>query len=152
MTEALKRKTADKGKKQIIVPASPSCLNAVQNFLEETLTEYGLSKKDICIFLIASDEVFSNVCRYSKAKEAAVECSVQGNSENGRIVLKIEDDGTAFDPLEKPVPDVESPLEHRKQGGLGIYMVRKLMDAVTYRRIDGKNSLLMAKKVKRERK
>ena len=57
--------------------------------------------------------------------------------------LIFEDDGTAFNPLEKPDPDTGETLESRKAGGLGIFMVRKLMDEVSYERTGGKNRLTM---------
>lgn len=114
-------------------------LDEVQTFVEEMLAEEKVPVKDIHSCLIASDEIFSNVCRYSGASEVTVECSV----EEGGVHLVIEDDGTAFNPLDRPVPDTEQTLENRTPGGLGIYMVRKLMDGVNYERAGGKNRLSM---------
>lgn len=120
-------------------PAELSRLNAVQAFVEEILTKYDIPTKDIRKFLIAFDEIFSNVCRHSGAKEIAVECRI----DKDRAMLTFEDDGVAFNPLERPVPNVEEPLEHRKIGGLGIYMVRELMDELAYERTDEKNRLIL---------
>lgn len=107
--------------------------------VEEMFAEGKVPTKDIHRFLIASDEVFSNVCRYGGAGEVMVECSVE---EDGAHLI-FEDDGTAFNPLEKPDPDTGETLESRKAGGLGIFMVRKLMDEVSYERTGGKNRLTM---------
>jgi len=115
-------------------------MEEVQSFVEKSFAEYHVPQKTVRRFLIAFDEIFSNICRYSKAKEAAVECRL----ENGKAVLVFEDDGVEFDPLERPAPDVKEPLENRKAGGLGIYMVRELMDEVAYERREGKNRLTMA--------
>lgn len=123
-------------------PAKLSRLDVVQAFVEETLAEEKVPVRDIHRFLIASDEIFSNVCRHSKAGEVTVECSV----EEDKIILAVEDDGTAFNPLESPDPDVAEPLESRKAGGLGIYMVRELMDEVTYQQTDKGNRLTMIKR------
>lgn len=122
-------------------PALLSRMEEVQAFVEAAFTEYYIPQKTIWMFLIASDEIFSNVCRHSKAGVVTVECGM----ENGRAVLVIEDDGVEFDPLKHSIPDVKKPLESRRQGGLGIYMVRKLMDEVTYERKGGKNRLIMVK-------
>lgn len=119
--------------------ANLSRLASVQTFVGEMFAEGKVPTKDIHRFLIASDEVFSNVCRYGGAGEVMVECSVE---EDGAHLI-FEDDGTAFNPLEKPDPDTGETLESRKAGGLGIFMVRKLMDEVSYERTGGKNRLTM---------
>ena len=51
----------------------------------------------------------------------------------------MEDDGAAFDPREAPLPDLDAPLDQRQAGGLGMHLVRATMDAVEYRREDGRN-------------
>ena len=63
------------------------------------------------------------------------------------FLLEIVDDGIEFDPLKLPEPDLESSVEDRKIGGLGIYFVRKMMHDVKYKRVKEKNILLMKKKV-----
>lgn len=119
----------------------------VQSFVEKSFTECHVPKKLVRRFLIVSDEIFSNVCRYSGAREAAVECCREKN----KIVLVFEDDGAEFNPLKRPSPDVKEPLENRKAGGLGIYMVQELMDEVTYERREGKNRLTMIIQAKEEK-
>ncbi|MBD5457174.1 MAG: ATP-binding protein [Lachnospiraceae bacterium] len=122
-------------------PASLLRMEAVQSFVEDAFIQNNIPEKDIRMFLIACDEIFSNVCRYSKAKEVAVECSIKED----RAVLLFEDDGIEFNPLQSCHPEVKKPLEDRKAGGLGIYMVEKLMDEMNYERTDGKNRLIMTK-------
>ena len=60
-------------------------------------------------------------------------------------MIEIIDCGIPFDPLTLPKPDVNAPIEDRKIGGLGIYMMRKLMDKVNYKREQGKNILTLVK-------
>ena len=60
--------------------------------------------------------------------------------------VEIEDDGIAFNPLDRPPVDTSAPLETRPIGGLGIHMIRQLMDAVEYRRADGHNILTLIKR------
>ncbi len=62
-------------------------------------------------------------------------------------MFEIADDGRAFDPLQAPVPDIGASLQDRAIGGLGIYLVRKTMDGVTYRRQDGRNVVTLTKLV-----
>jgi serine/threonine-protein kinase RsbW len=59
----------------------------------------------------------------------------------------VEDDGPAFDPLLLPAPDVAASLEERKVGGLGVFLVRQMMDAVSYQRVAARNQLRMTKRL-----
>ena len=96
--------------------------------------------------LTAFDELFSNICHYGKASKIRVVCRV---SEQEMTLLFI-DDGIPFHPWEKETPDTETALEERKEGGLGIYIIRKLMDDVNYRYDDGQNINELKKKRKGE--
>jgi serine/threonine-protein kinase RsbW len=60
---------------------------------------------------------------------------------NGALTATVSDDGRPFDPLSQPSPDIHAPLEDRTIGGLGIHLIRSMMDAVEYRRADGRNHL-----------
>jgi anti-sigma regulatory factor (Ser/Thr protein kinase) len=64
----------------------------------------------------------------------------------GQARVEIEDDGRAFNPLERPPVDTTARLEGRAVGGLGIHMIRQFMDAVEYRRADGRNILIMTRR------
>jgi anti-sigma regulatory factor (Ser/Thr protein kinase) len=61
------------------------------------------------------------------------------------VAVEVEDDGRPFDPLQVPPPDLTLSLEQRPIGGLGIHLIRNLMDEVSYARRDGRNVLKMAK-------
>jgi len=67
--------------------------------------------------------------------------------ENDIIMVTITDNAKAFDPLARPDPDVTQALEERKIGGLGIYLVKKIMDDLTYTRSGDKNILTLRKKI-----
>lgn len=126
--------------------AELASLEAVQTFVEEALAKRAVPQKSIRRFLIASDEIFSNICRHSGAKEFVVECGAEAEA----AVLVFEDDGVEFDPLKKQKPDVSEPLERRREGGLGIYMVRNMMDEMTYERVDGRNRLIIRREINRD--
>ena len=65
----------------------------------------------------------------------------------GQARAEVEDDGREFDPLTRPPVDTSAPLEQRGIGGLGVHMVRQLMDSVEYRRVTGRNILTMTRRV-----
>ena len=71
--------------------------------------------------------------------------TVTFSSQEGRLHLTILDDGVPYNPLDAPEPDLSLPLEQRPIGGLGVHLMRRLMDSVHYERRDGKNRLEMVK-------
>jgi anti-sigma regulatory factor (Ser/Thr protein kinase) len=91
------------------------------------------------------EEILSNIILYGyeDAKLHQIELELQYNEQE--LELKIQDDAKAFNPLDVPEPDLDLPLEDRPIGGLGIYLMRSLMDVLNYRRSQGKNVLTLKK-------
>lgn len=91
-------------------------------------------------FMIAFDEVISNVLNHGgDGRTPAVDVALQVAA--GRVEAEVADDGQPFDPLAAPPPDTSLSVEDRPIGGLGIHLVRQLMDDVAYSREAGKNRL-----------
>ena len=92
-------------------------------------------------FGLALDEMLTNAISYAFAdgKRHAIEIRIENR--DGYLTAIVSDDGAPFDPLSQPVPDVHAPVEDRKAGGLGIHLLRKLMDEVDYQRRDSRNIL-----------
>lgn len=88
---------------------------------------------------IAVDEVSSNLLSYSDASQ--VTCRFA--ADNGKIILTFLDDGIPYDPLLQAAPDTTAPAEERTPGGLGLLLVRRLMDDVQYQYNDAKNILTL---------
>ena len=114
-------------------------------FVRESLSQFGIPRKTAARMEIAFDELFSNICRYSGAGKVSVEVGVQTPERGKReAVLSFEDDGVPFNPLECPEPDIKEPIRRRKEGGLGIYLVKRQMDRLEYQYSGGKNRLKAA--------
>lgn len=96
---------------------------------------------------LALNEIVSNVIEYGWKDQGEHRICVGAWRLQNELRVEIVDDATPFNPLEAPEPDVEQPLEERTVGGLGIHLVRQIMDALEYRRRDGKNCLVMKKKL-----
>lgn len=102
------------------------------------------------IFMInlSLDEVVTNIVTHStKQPPPPQEILIRLSTSEGTVSAEVEDDGGAFDPLELPTPDIAAPLQDRSPGGLGIHLVRSLMDYVDYQRIGCRNRFTMSKKV-----
>lgn len=102
-------------------------------------TEYDLN--------LALDEMVTNVVRYAHPEGGDHRFTLQITLSPAEFVACIEDDGVEFNPIEYPLPDLDAPLEKRKEGGLGIFLARQLMTSMEYRRVDGKNLVTLRKKL-----
>jgi anti-sigma regulatory factor (Ser/Thr protein kinase) len=95
--------------------------------------------------MIAVDEIFSNIARY--AYDVGIGNATIRVAADDDIIVEFEDSGMAYNPLTADDPDTMLPAEERELGGLGIFMVRKLMDSVEYRREGNKNILTLIKRL-----
>jgi sigma-B regulation protein RsbU (phosphoserine phosphatase) len=96
---------------------------------------------------LALEEVVVNVIHYAYEDEREHEITVRMSVKEREVVLEVRDDGKPFNPLDVPPPDLDKPPEERGAGGLGIFLARKFMDSVEYRRVGGENVLVMKKKI-----
>lgn len=112
-------------------------------YVESTLEAADASMGTVMKMNIALDEIFSNIVKFSGATYAKIICTV----EDGVAVLCFEDDGAAYDPLKKEDADTTLSAEEREIGGLGILMVKKSMDDMAYEYRDGKNLLILKKRI-----
>src|SRR5262245_37662509 len=88
---------------------------------------------------LALEEVLSNVLRHSKIDGLSRDIRVTFEIDDSGFEFEVSDSAAAYDPLSRPEPDVDLPLDQRQAGGLGIYLVRRLGDKVSYQRADGRN-------------
>ena len=94
---------------------------------------------------IALDEFLYNTINHGFAGRTSGEVTVQAAAGRGRVSVTLTDDGAAFDPLAAATPDTALSVEERAIGGLGIHLVRKMMDEVSYHRRDGRNVVVLVK-------
>ena len=107
----------------------------------------GLSEACITDINICLDELFTNIVSYGFEDDLEHIIQVTMNLDNQVLTLSIEDDGIPFNPLEKKDPEVPADLVDVRIGGLGIHIVKKLMDDIRYQRKQGKNKLTMKKSI-----
>lgn len=117
-------------------------MSKVNAFVEKRLLAYGCEKKLLHQALLSTDEICSNILKYSNAKEVMVHCST--NEEE--ISISFADDGVAYNPIDANEPDIYADLSQRKMGGLGIHVVKNIMDSMSYAYQNGNNVLTIQKK------
>lgn len=115
----------------------------VMNYIKERCRALGCGNKAVNHISVASSEILANIDSYAYENGGEVEI-VTSRREN-RMIIAFRDRGKPFDPMSVASPDITAPLSEREPGGLGIFIVRKLMSDVRYEYIDGQNILTIEK-------
>jgi anti-sigma regulatory factor (Ser/Thr protein kinase) len=124
-------------------------LDEIREFVGEIARAGGFGPKDVYNIQLAADEAASNIIEhaYEGVSNGLLElsCGVKGNI----LTIILVDHGASFDPSVIPMPDLKADLSERKIGGLGIFLMRKLMDEVHYETKPNKSNVLTMIKRKR---
>jgi anti-sigma regulatory factor (Ser/Thr protein kinase) len=131
---------------QINLSNKLSELGRVNQSLTEFGQRHGLAPKVVHDLNLALEEILTNTISYGYTDNREHEIKVRLSMQPGEVQAEVEDDGQPFDPLAVPEPDTAKSLEERTIGGLGIHLVRKLMDNLEYKRQGERNLLIMKKK------
>ena len=135
---------------QITIPAKTDRLNEVWGLIESVMQSTGIDVKQQNNIRIAVEEIFVNIASYAFPNgEGDVSVSVIADSD--KLSIEFCDSGIPYNPLDKADPDISMSADEREIGGLGIYMVKQMMDDVRYRYEDGKNILTIEKYIRNGR-
>lgn len=132
--------------KELTLEATAENTDRVIEFVDDILSGYDCGIKEQTAIEVAIDELFSNIAYYAykdESGEATVRVDVSGDP--AAIEITFEDSGIQYDPLAKTDPDTTLSIEDRQIGGMGIFIVKKSMDEVSYEYKDGKNILKIRK-------
>lgn len=129
--------------KELTTEASIAQLDEVIDFIDAVLEEHDCPMKIMTQINIAAEEIFVNIAHYSGSEKATITIS----ESDGMVEMTFTDSGRPYNPLEKADPDVTLSAEERDIGGLGIYIVKKTMDSVSYNYRDGCNIFTMCKRI-----
>ena len=122
--------------------------NLCQN-CEDIGRSINVSDKSIFEMNLALDELFTNIISYgfNDCREHIIKISITVDGD--QMEMRIEDDGIPFNPLESKTPDFQCGIEDCKIGGLGIHLIKKLMDDLQYQRVADKNILVLKRKLQK---
>ncbi len=127
-------------------PASFDYLDEIREYVGEKARAAGFSDKDVYSIQLAADEAASNVIEHAYAGNSKATFELDCVFSNNQLVITLLDHGKQFDPSKVPQPDLKADLSDRKIGGLGIYLMRKLMDEVRYEITNAGNLLTLVKR------
>lgn len=127
--------------KTIRLPARIENLESFTRFLSEFLLANGFSGERVQEIELAAEEALVNVIRYAypeKTGDLEIRCQDEGD---GALTMEFEDSGVEFDPTSLPDPDLKLSISEREIGGLGVFLIRKMVNEVRHRREGDRNIL-----------
>ena len=132
--------------KELTIIATPENVDTVIDFVDEQLEEYGCGMREKAAIDVAVDELITNIVHYAYKPDVGY-ATVRVDVLNDPLTVEVTfiDNGKQYDPLANDDPDTSLPLEDRPIGGLGLLIVKKSMDFVSYEYKDGKNILTIRK-------
>ena len=132
--------------RSITVPATDGDPDPIIEFVSEELAQYDCSPRTLYQIEVAIEEILVNISSYAGLgddDDVEVRCEVLDDPL--RVVIQFLDGGVPFDPLAKGNPDLTTKALMEREGGLGIFMVKEMMDSVSYVYEGGKNTLMILK-------
>lgn len=135
--------------RSITVPATDEDPNPVMEFVEEELSRHDCPPRTLYQIQVAIEEILVNIVSYAGlAQDDGVEVRCDVLEDPLRVVLQFLDGGVPFDPLAMEDPDISPEANEEREGGLGIFMVKQMMDSVSYAYEGGKNTLTILKNLR----
>jgi anti-sigma regulatory factor (Ser/Thr protein kinase) len=129
---------------KLVLGASMEYFDKANEFVRSCAQAPGCSRECIQSLLLATEEIFVNIVNhaYDDPVSGSIEL-VFDTIANDTVSLQFTDQGKAFNPLQVPPPDIKASIKNRKPGGLGIFMVKQLVDSVQYQRHGNSNVLTL---------
>ncbi|MCK9414292.1 MAG: ATP-binding protein [Prolixibacteraceae bacterium] len=123
-------------------------LNRVASFLNDLGVEWALNERLVNSLNLVLEEALSNIILYGYNDELRHTIEIYFKNLGDEIFISIVDDGMAYNPTLRPDPDISLSVEDRPVGGLGVFLIKKLMDSAEYLREGNKNILNLKKNMK----
>lgn len=130
----------------LVVPGRYDQLETLCRFVAAAAEEAGLSETDSSRCQLAVDEACTNVIEHGYGGEDKGDIRIACASEPGELTVIIEDSARRFDPSTVPEPNLGANLDDIRIGGLGVYFMRQVMDAVEFSYEEGRNQLVLVKR------
>ena len=132
------------------VPSSTENLALIREFVTAVGTQAGFTDDEVARLELAVDEACTNVIEHAYGHDITKEVVVRANFDNEELRIDVVDTGRGFNPLALPQPSLEQLVAERRSGGLGMQVIKRIMDQVSYEMIPGqKNELHMVKRIGR---
>jgi serine/threonine-protein kinase RsbW len=137
-----------KNNNKLIVQSRTENLSKIRDFVSNKASETGMSNDEVENIMLAVDEACTNIIKhaYKSFPDGEIIIKVEHNSD--KLLITIVDYGNSFDPLVVPDPDLPKYYKDGRVGGLGMYLMKSLMDDIKYKTVPGKyNQVLLSKRI-----
>ena len=136
--------------KEIVVKSSTDNLSQIREFTKAAALDSGFSEDTIGKIILAVDEACTNIIKHAYKNAPEGEIAISVKLEDGKFTISIIDHGTHFDPTGIPEPDLKQYYKQKRAGGLGMFLMKRLMDEVNYYTLTGnKNQVILVKYLSR---
>ena len=132
--------------KEIVVKSSTDNLSQIRDFTKAAAESSGFSEDTAGKIILAVDEACTNIIKHDYKNSPEGEISLSVKLKDGKFSISIIDHGTHFDPSRIPEPDLKEYYKQKRVGGLGMFLIKRLMDEVNYSTLTGnKNQVILVK-------
>ncbi len=132
--------------KELLVKSTTDNLAIIRDFIKSAANQSGFSEDSTGKIILAVDEACTNIIKhaYKYSPEGNILIKIKFN--DAKFSISITDDGSHFDPNKVPEPDLREYYKQKRVGGLGMFLIKKLMDEVNYSTLSGnKNQVILVK-------
>lgn len=127
------------------VNASTQNLSAIRNFVSRHAEEQGFSTEKVADIQLAVDEAYTNIIKHAYKNDSNQQVTINLEFDDEKMVVTLTDHGIGFDAEKYKRPNLKRQIAKKKRGGMGVYLIQKLMDEVSYHAKNQKNVLRMCK-------
>lgn len=133
---------------ELVVKSRTENLSLIRDFISSNASNAGLSKESIENIMLAVDEACTNIIKHAYKSFPDGEITIKIEYNSNKLLISIIDKGSTFDPNSVPDPDLQKYYRNGRVGGLGMYLMKTLMDDVKYISVPGKyNQVLLSKNI-----
>lgn len=133
-------------KDSMTVQASTEHLAKVRNFVARHASNFGFKKQDVADIRLAVDEAYTNIIKHAYKHDDSKWVDIMLGYNSDEFWVSLLDRGDTFDPSSYTKPDVKRQIKEKQRGGVGVYLIKKLMDDVEYLKDGSINEIRMIKK------
>ncbi len=138
---------AEEFKAELTIQSSIDQLEKVRDFVSEAAQAFGFEECEGYKIVMAVDEACSNIIRHGYNKKPDQKLHIVIQTDGNRFTVIVNDSGKSYDICNHPLPDMETYLAAKRSGGLGIKLIRSLVDEIQYEHSNGENKLVLTKRL-----
>ena len=131
----------------INVSSSTEHLRDVRNFIQKFIQQFDVNKNDLAEIILAVDEAYTNIIKHAYNNDPNHNVKIELGTSTDTLWVRLSDTGFHFNADEYQTPDLLKRIKNKQRGGMGVYLINKLMDSVEYSSAGKTNTILMRKRI-----